>query len=135
MKIDKQDHKALVLWATDCGEHVLRFFEEKYPKDHRPRLALEAARAWVRDEIAVSEVRATAFAAHAAARDAEDHATRAAARSAGHAAATVHVASHARHAADYAAKAAATPAERSWQYKRLPEHLRAFVKVSNPEDR
>jgi len=124
-RLDEQDHRSLVLWAADCAEHVLPYFEEKYPKDDRPRKALEAGRAWVRGGIAMNEVRAAAFAAQAAARDADHAAARAAARAAGHAAATAHVAGHARHAAAYAATAAAaTAAERDWQYRRLPEHLR-----------
>jgi len=134
-RLDEQDHGSLVLWAADCAEHVLLYFEEKYPKDDQPRKALEAARAWVRGEIAMSEVRAAALAAHAAARDADHAAARAAARAAGHAAATAHVAGHARHAAAYAvtaataaavptAASAATATERDWQYRRLAEHLR-----------
>jgi hypothetical protein len=131
--LDEQDHRLLVIWAADCAERVLPYFEEKYPKDDRPRKALEAGRAWVRGEIAMSEVRAAAFAAHAAARDAVHAAARAAARAAGHAAATAHVAGHARHAAAYAVAAAtdaavptdaAAATERDWQYRRLPEHLR-----------
>jgi len=83
-----------VLWATDCAEHVLPYFEEKYPKDNRPRKAIEAGRAWVRGEIAMREARTAAFAAHAAARDTNQAAACAAARAAGHAAATAHVADH-----------------------------------------
>ena len=128
-RLDEEDHRSLVLWAADCAEHVLPYFEEKYPKDDRPRKAIEAGRAWVRGEIPMSEARAAAFAAHAAARDADQAAARAAARAAGHAAATAHVAGHARHAAAYAvtaatAAAAVTATERDWQYRRLPEHLR-----------
>jgi len=135
MRLDEQDHGSLVLWATDCAEHVLAYFEESYPNDDRPRNAVDAARAWVRGEMALSEVRAAAFAAHAAARAAGDRAARATARAAGHAAATAHVAAHAAHAATYAATAAAvapdadtaraaTARERAWQYRRLPRHLR-----------
>ncbi|MEX1030694.1 MAG: putative immunity protein [Paenibacillaceae bacterium] len=29
----KRDHRTLVLWTTDCAEHVLPYFEEKYPQD------------------------------------------------------------------------------------------------------
>jgi len=102
-----RDHRSLVLWAADCAERALPYFEEKYPKDARPRKAVEAARAWARGEIALSEVRAAAFAAHAAARAAAaDAAARSAARAAGHAAATAHVATHAAHAATHAAHAA-----------------------------
>ncbi len=61
----------MVLWATECAEHVLPYVEENYPSDNRPRKALEVGRAWVRGEVAVSEVRAAALAAHTAARDAD----------------------------------------------------------------
>lgn len=128
--LSKRDHRTLVLRATDCAEHVLSYFEEKYPKDNRPRKAIEAGRAWVRGEIAMSEARTAAFAAHAAARDTDQVAACAAARAAGHAAATAHVADHAVHAATYAAKAAtyaadptdacaSTAEERNWQFQRL----------------
>ena len=86
----------------DRAERVLPYFEEKYPNDDRPRKAVEAARAWVRGEISLSDVRAAAFAAHAAARDASHASARAAARAAGHAAATAQVTRHAPHAANYA---------------------------------
>jgi len=106
MGLDKREHRSLVLWAADCAERALPYFEEKYPKDNRPRNAVEAGRAWVRGEIATGEARAAAFAAHAAARNADQAAARAAARAAGHAAATAHVAGHAAHAASYAVTAA-----------------------------
>ena len=135
MRLDERDHRTLVLWATDCAEHVLPYFEEKYPKDDRPRNAVEAGRAWVHGEIATGGARAAALAAHAAARDADNAAARVAARAAGHAAATAHVPGHAAHAATYAitaatgavgptGSAAATAGEREWQYRRLPKHLR-----------
>jgi len=31
--LDKQERKALALWVADCAEHVLPYFEEKYPKE------------------------------------------------------------------------------------------------------
>lgn len=128
--VSKLDHKTLAIWAADCAEHVLPYFEEKNPKDNRPRKAIQAGRAWIRGEIAMSEARTAAFAAHAAARDANPDAARAAARAAGHAAATAHVAGHAVHAATYAARAAghtvdsidvdaAIAKERDWQYQQL----------------
>lgn len=130
IKFNKQDHKSLALWAADCAEHVLPYFEKEYPKDNRPRKAIEAGRAWVRGGITISEVRTIAFAAHAAARNANHIAARAVARSAGHAAATAHVATHAPHAAGYAvaaAEAANITGEREWQYKRLSKHLRSII--------
>ncbi|HET7272221.1 MAG TPA: hypothetical protein VFI90_14210, partial [Rubrobacter sp.] len=61
MRLDKRDHSALMLWAADCAEHALSYFEEKYPEDDRPRNAIEAGRAWTRGEISMSEVRAAAL--------------------------------------------------------------------------
>jgi len=113
----KIDHKTLVIWASDCAEHVLHYFEERHPKDSRPRKAIEAGRTWIQEKISVGKVRLAAMAAHAAAREAEEDISRAVARAAGHAAATVHVASHAIHAANYAAIHIAT--ERIWQYEHL----------------
>ncbi len=135
MQLDEPDQRALALWASDCAEHVLPYFEQEYPQDDRPRKAIEAVRAWVRGEVRVGEVRAAAVAAHAAARDSDKGAPRAAARAAGQAAGTAHMAGHAPHAAAYAVKVAtyaaastyaatAAAAELDWQYGRLPEHLR-----------
>ncbi len=120
----KINQRVLAIWASDCVEHVLSYFEEKYPNDDRPRKAVEAARAWVNGEISVGEARSAAFAAHAAARDAraaEEDIASAVARAAGHAAATAHVANHAVHAANYAVKA--NPKERVWQYEKLLEMI------------
>lgn len=122
--LNNKDRKALAVWAADCAEHVLQLFEALHPADDRPRRAIEAARAWVRDEIRVGAARKAALAAHAAARETTDNAARAAARAAGHAAATAHVARHALGPVMYATKAAgfaAAESEREWQYRRLRE--------------
>ncbi|WP_373290075.1 putative immunity protein [Longimycelium tulufanense] len=89
-RLGKQDHGSSVLWAADCAEHVLPYFEKRHPEDDRPRQAVAVGRAWVRGEIAMSQARTAAFAAHAAARDADQAVARAVARAAGHAAATAH---------------------------------------------
>ena len=126
----KCDQKILAIWASDCAERVLPCFEEKHPYDDRPRRAIEAGRAWANGKLKMIGARKAAFAAHAAARNAEHvPEARSAARSAGHAAATAHVASHALYAAIYAATAARDAAnsanaitlERDWQYKHLLE--------------
>jgi hypothetical protein len=36
LRLDKYEHMDLVLWATECAEHVLPLFEENYPEDDRP---------------------------------------------------------------------------------------------------
>lgn len=38
--------KTARLFAADCAERVLHFYEDRYPGDLRPRKAIEAARAY-----------------------------------------------------------------------------------------
>src|SRR6266566_3974138 len=97
-------HHLLALWAATCAEHVLHLFEEAQPSDSRPRHAIELARAWTRGEITMSEARAAAGHAMAAARELSG-AARHVAYAAGQAAAVAHTASHELGAA-YAIKAA-----------------------------
>ena len=126
-KRERAAQRALALWAAECAEHVLPLFERTCSRNHAPRRAIDAARAWVRGDIRVGAARAAAFAAHAAARSTNDPAAHNAARAAGHAAATAHVASHARAAGTYALKAAASAGvekARAWQRRRAPRHLR-----------
>jgi hypothetical protein len=138
-------HRLLASWAADCAEHVLPLFSHRYLDDDRPRLAIEAARAWSRGEITVGAARAAALQAHAAARGASDEAARAAARASGQAVSTPHMADHSLGAAAYAVRAVnlASPAsdagmagdrERRWQRERLPDAVRELV-VSAQEQR
>jgi len=131
------DHQLLAVWAAACAEHVLHLFESTRPSDTRPRQAIEQARAWVRGEITMSQARAAAGHANAAARDLSG-AARAAAHSAGQAAAVAHVAAHELGAAAYAIKAARAAAsereaasagllECQWQRGQLPEAIRELV--------
>ncbi|WP_232436471.1 putative immunity protein [Paenibacillus rubinfantis] len=95
---EQMSQRTLALWAADCAERVLACFEAERPEDLRPRLAIEAARAW---------------AGHAAAT----------AHVAGHAA---HSATYAAKAMAYAANDATaskarTEQERQWQLRRLLE--------------
>lgn len=56
-------------WACLCAESVLPIFEAEYPSDHRPRLAIEAARGLDQDSAhAANAAYANAY-ANAAARD------------------------------------------------------------------
>lgn len=130
IQFNKRDHRVLVLWAADCAERVLPYFEDKYPKDDRPRKAIEEGRAWAHGDapMKMSVIRGASLAAHAAARATEDPSARAAARAAGQAVAAVHVATHAPGAVYYAIKAITArgidPAgERTWQRQHLPKRL------------
>ena len=59
----------LIEFACRCAEHVLHFYEDKYPDDKRPRKAIEAARVCITDK---SPEAAAAWAARDAARAARD---------------------------------------------------------------
>lgn len=138
-KYEKQDQKLLATWAADCVERVLPLFERAYPKDDRPRNAIEACRTWVRTGVfKMAEIRGASLAAHAAAREAKENmAACFAARAAGQAVASAHVPQHAFGSAYYALKAiaAADPAhaevkvakERNWQARHIPTKLRQEV--------
>jgi hypothetical protein len=132
--VRKSDHKTLALWAIDCAERVLPYFEANYPADPRPRQAIAALQAWIHTGVfKMADIRQASLASHAAARDVgEDNAARSAARAAGQAVATTHVRTHALGAANYALQAihraadpsdtaAAVAQEREWQYQHLLE--------------
>ena len=71
--VKKSDHKILATWASDSADRVLHYFEKNYPEDMRAREAIEAGRAWVREDIKMIDARRFAIASHVAARDAEQN--------------------------------------------------------------
>ena len=130
--VSKTDHKTLALWAIDCAERVMPYFEEKYPQDHRPRQAIETLKTWIDTGVCkMAVIRKASLDSHAAAREVgEDSPARSAARAAGQAVATAHVSRHAYGSAMYAQQAiyrainpsdadAAIAKERDWQYQHL----------------
>jgi len=130
-------HHLLALWAAECAEHVLPYFEAERPDDTRPREAIEMIRAWVRGEVKMTEAHDFAFVANASGRDLRG-AGKFAALAAGQAVAVAHVAAHDLGAAAYAIRAArsAAPdteqdqagrAECAWQRSRLPNEVRVLV--------
>jgi hypothetical protein len=131
--VKKTDHKTLAVWAIDCVERVLPYFEEKYPEDHRPRNAIETLQTWINTGVfRMAVIRKASLASHAAREVGEDNAARSAARAAGQAMATAHVSTHSIGAAIYALQAihratsssdadAAVAKERDWQYQHLLE--------------
>ncbi len=131
------EHRLLAIWAADCAEHVLPYFEIVRPVDGRPRRAIALGRAWARGEIGWQEARTAAGHANAAARDLTG-AARHAAYAAAQAAAVGHVAAHELGAAAYAIRAAwaSAPGDESraagrsecrWQRTRLTDPIRALV--------
>jgi hypothetical protein len=131
------DHHLLAVWAADCAKHVLPLFESEQPSDLRPRLAIEAIRAWVRGEMSWWDSRVAGGHANAAARKLKG-AARNAGYAAGQAGAVGHVAAHELGAAAYAIKAVresvpedkkdeAGRKECQWQRAQLPEKIRELV--------
>lgn len=104
-------------FAIDCAWRVLHIFERKYPDDKRPRLALEAAKAYLK--FPTEENRERMAAARDAAGDAAWDAARDAAVAAARDAARVAAWAAARVAAWVAARDAAWAAERKWQNRHL----------------
>jgi len=149
-KVETWNEKTLRLFAADCAEHVLGIYERVYPKDDRPRKAIQTARDFAnglidRDAI-VNAANAYAYADARAAYAAAAYAAYAAAHAAYAAYAAAHAAYAAAHAAYAAAPAAAayaaahaaaayaaahaaydrvfaTAAEKEWQFKRLKHYL------------
>ena len=129
----------MAIWAADCAERVLPFFEKAYAKDDRPSKAIEACRTWVPTGIfKMADIRGVSLAAHAAALEAKENNTACfAARAAGQAVATAHVAQHALGSAYYALKAVAVSdfanaevkmtEECNWQLRRIPKNLRQEI--------
>ncbi len=89
--LQDDDHRLLAAWAADCAQHVLHHVEQARPQDDRPRRAIDMGRAWARGEITMTEARAAAGHANAAARVLSG-AARHAAYAAGQAGAVAHVA-------------------------------------------
>lgn len=117
------NHRAAVRFACDCAERACK----RASADQRAYAAILAGRGWADGQVDVSEARQASLDAHAAARQTNLPSAQFAIRSAGHAAAAVHVRTHAVAAADYAAKAAPDPLEeRTWQYAHLVSLLQAL---------
>lgn len=143
-KLVKQaDKRILAIWAIDCVEHVLHYFEEVFPGDHRPREAIETLRSWVdTGVISMVEIRKAALASHAAAREVgEDNAARSVARAAGQAVAIAHVPDHSIAATKYAQQAVyrarnsqAAAKESKWQNRRLLELTESSRKKRGSEN-
>lgn len=136
--------RAIGGWAADCAERVLPLYERQAHADSRPRAALEGIRVFASGGKRLARLRTLAMSAHAAAREADDPIAAAAARAAGHAAASaythpladVHQTKHIVGAAAYAALAmeldspgdpAAGENEIRWAIGRAPPEVREVL--------
>ncbi len=125
-KWQKKDSVSLAIYAAEL---VINIFEKKYPKDKRPRKAIEAAKKWLENPIKKNADAAAHAAAYAA--DAAAHAAYAAAHAAAHAAHAAHAAdaaAHAAYAAAHAASAAADAAARKTLVKKIETWMVSRVK-------
>ncbi len=95
MLIGQQKHRALAMWALDCAQAPLAQFEEKYPQELRPRIALELCDAWSKGKIKMPAAKRAILDAHAVAKEIDDSVYGALCHGIGHAGATVHVETHA----------------------------------------
>ena len=95
MMIEQQKHRTLVIWALDCAKIPLAQFEEKYPHELRPRMALEVCEAWSKGKIKMPAAKRAILDAHAVAIEIDDSIYSALCHAIGHAGATVHVETHA----------------------------------------
>ena len=105
------------LFAVDCTEHVLPLFEEKNPRDDRPRRSMEAARLVAKRRPTPTEIAESDSAAYAAAWDASNKGA-------------AYAASYAAAASTTEAIDAAYAAERVWQWHWLIDYLRAHPTVA-----
>jgi len=128
------DQKILARWAIDCAERVLPYFEQKYPKDKRPHVALETLQNWIDTGVfSMKVIRKASLDAHAASRQVPEGEP---ARACGQAVATAHVPRHAIGSAIYASKAIyedthsqeEAEVEGKWYYQHLKE-LNSIIKT------
>jgi Imm-5 like putative immunity protein len=136
-QIFKPDQKVLALWAADCAERALPYFEDKYPNDDRPRKAIETLREWISTGVfSMTVIRRASLSAHASAKGKKEADAVFAAHAAGQAVGTAHVPTHALGSSIYSIRAVASHSgnvddglikERNWQLRRLRE----YVKRSN----
>ncbi len=137
-QVFQPDKRMLGLWAADCAERVLPYFETKYPDDDRPRRAIGVLREWANSGVfSMPVIRRASLSAHAAAKGKDEADAVFAAHSAGQAVGTAHVPTHALGAAIYAIRAVAAHRadtneglkERDWQLDRLRQHAGGRAKA------
>lgn len=131
-QIFRPNQGVLAIWAADCAERVLPYFEDRYPEDNRPQKAIAALHEWIRTGVfSMAVIRKTSLGAHAAAKGKKEADVVFAAHAAGQAVGTAHVVTHALGASLYGIRAVAAHSgnvndglkERDWQLERLQNIL------------
>lgn len=94
--IETQSKPTLIKWSTSYAEkQLLPIYENAYPKDIRPRIALNNAIGWLEGRVKFIDAKQSNYDAHKAATEAQGNvAAQAAARAIAHAALTIHVSAH-----------------------------------------
>lgn len=128
--LSKEQHRALMVWACACVDHVAYLIGADAEK--RLSAALCVGRAWVVGQATVGDARKSAVDLLALARELTDPVQIALVRAAGHAVATAHMADHSLGGALYAVKAVhcagkSMEEERHWQEAQIPLEIKDFV--------
>ena len=136
--------RAIGGWAADCADRALSVYETHPDSDSRPRAAIEGIREFAGGGKRTARLRSLAVEANAAAREVGDPAAAAAARAAGHAAAsaythpladvhqTKHIVGPAAYAAlalelDHAGDPSVGDAEVRWAIEHAPSEVREVL--------
>ncbi len=131
--VAKADKQILARWASECAERVLHYYEELYPNERRPHLALKSFKDYLNGKIRFKEFRKLIIETHRIARETENLPARFAVRAVAQAVSVGHVKEHALGTAWYAAKAVSFKSlgdfqkveeEIKWQLDRLKVLLR-----------
>lgn len=101
--ISKTDQKILAKWAIDCLNRVFYIFEERYPEEKIPEMAIKILIDWIDDKITMWEARKYCWKVLELARkiEKEDKACCQIIRATSHCLATCHVPTHAEGTAMY----------------------------------
>lgn len=91
VELSAHDLRVVARYAAESARESLSIFEETYPGDRRPRLAVEAAWTFAEGAKRTKVQRTSALAAHKAAREATNEAAQQAAHAAGAAAAAAYL--------------------------------------------
>ncbi len=94
-KMKNQSHRALIMWALDCGARTAVDIEKMYPDEKRPRECLQFCEEWARGIIKMPAAKKAILAVHAAAREYNDTAVSYLFHAVGQAGSTVHARAHA----------------------------------------
>ncbi len=101
--ISKTDHKVLAQWAIDCLKRVLYIYEERYPNENIPQMAIKILKDWMNNKISMWEARKYCWTVLELARkiEKEDKVCCQIVRATSHCLATCHVPTHAEGTAMY----------------------------------